>query len=59
MPESVRDRLSTRYELIFLLTKQTRYCFDLDTVRVLYTGDRSLARRAHGGGNQPHTITTP
>jgi DNA methylase len=58
MPESVRDRLSTRYELIFLLTKQTRYYFDLDAVRVTYTGDRSLARRTHRSGNRPHTIGT-
>jgi DNA modification methylase len=33
MPESVTDRLSTRYELIFLLTKSRRYWFDLDPVR--------------------------
>jgi site-specific DNA-methyltransferase (cytosine-N4-specific) len=33
MPESVTDRLSTRYELVFLLTKQRRYWFDLDAIR--------------------------
>jgi DNA modification methylase len=33
MPESVRDRLSTRYELLFLLTKQQKYYFDLDAIR--------------------------
>lgn len=33
MPESVTDRLSSRYELVFLLTKSARYWFDLDAVR--------------------------
>ncbi len=33
MPESVRDRLSCRHELIFLLVKQARYWFDLDAIR--------------------------
>jgi DNA modification methylase len=33
MPESVRDRLSTRYEMMFLLVKQQRYFFDLDAIR--------------------------
>lgn len=33
MPESVRDRLSNRYEMLFLLTKQQRYYFDLDAIR--------------------------
>lgn len=33
MPESVRDRLSNRYELLFLLTKQQKYYFDLDAIR--------------------------
>jgi site-specific DNA-methyltransferase (cytosine-N4-specific) len=58
MPESVRDRLSTRYEVIFLLVKQPRYWFDLDAIRVPYTGDRALSRRAHHNGNRPHTIRT-
>jgi len=33
MPESVRDRLSNRYELLFLLVRQPRYYFDLDAIR--------------------------
>jgi DNA modification methylase len=33
MPESVRDRLSNRYELLFLLVKQQKYYFDLDPIR--------------------------
>lgn len=33
MPESVTDRLSTRHEHVFLLTKSRRYWFDLDAVR--------------------------
>jgi DNA modification methylase len=34
MPESVRDRMSCRYELIFLLTKSRHYWFDLDPLRI-------------------------
>lgn len=33
MPESVADRLSSRHEHVFLLTKNPRYWFDLDAVR--------------------------
>src|SRR5580692_9993839 len=33
MPESVRDRLNCRYELIFLLVKSRHYWFDLDPIR--------------------------
>jgi DNA modification methylase len=33
MPESVTDRLSTTYELLFLLTTSRRYHFDLDPIR--------------------------
>jgi DNA modification methylase len=33
MPESVTDRLSTRYEHVFLLSKSRRYWFDLDAIR--------------------------
>ncbi|PZG24522.1 site-specific DNA-methyltransferase [Spongiactinospora gelatinilytica] len=59
MPQSVRDRLSNRYELIFLLVKQRTYWFDLDPVRQRYSGDRSPARRARSGANKPNSIATP
>ena len=34
MPESVRDRLNCRHELLFLFVKQPAYWFDLDPIRV-------------------------
>ncbi len=40
MPESVRDRLNCRYELIFLLVKQSAYSFDLDPIRIPHTTTR-------------------
>lgn len=43
MPESVTDRLSTRYEPIFLFTKSQRYHFDLDQIREAQA-DVSIAR---------------
>lgn len=33
MPESVRDRLSTKHDHVFLLSKGPRYWFDLDPIR--------------------------
>ncbi|GAA1895372.1 DNA-methyltransferase [Streptantibioticus ferralitis] len=54
-PFPVRDRLSCHYETIFLLVQQPYYYFDLDPIRQPYTGDRSPSRRAHRGGNKPHT----
>ncbi|WP_433431988.1 DNA-methyltransferase [Nonomuraea sp. CA-141351] len=58
MPQSVLDRLSNRYEFIFLLVKQRRYWFDLDPIRERYTGDRSIARRSRFGGNKPNSVKT-
>ena len=33
MPSSVADRLTTTYEVIYFLTRQPRYYFDLDAIR--------------------------
>ncbi|WP_280224975.1 DNA-methyltransferase [Nocardia farcinica] len=33
MPESITDRLSSRYEQVFLFSKARRYWFDLDPIR--------------------------
>jgi site-specific DNA-methyltransferase (cytosine-N4-specific) len=57
MPESVTDRLSTRYELVFLLTRSRRYWFDLDAVREpATTADRNGERASYyppQAGNDP------
>jgi site-specific DNA-methyltransferase (cytosine-N4-specific) len=39
MPESVTDRLSTRYEHVFLFSKSRRYWFDLDAIREPHQGE--------------------
>ena len=38
MPESAKDRLSTTYEFVFLLTKASRYWFDQALIREPTTG---------------------
>jgi DNA modification methylase len=37
IPSSVRDRLATKHEVIYLLAKQPRYFFDVEAVRVPHT----------------------
>jgi DNA modification methylase len=58
MPESVRDRLSCRHELLFLLVKQPVYWFDLDPIRVPHTEGPRRARRTRPPGH-PAGITRP
>ncbi len=43
MPSSVRDRLSTTYEVIYFATRSRHYYFDLDAIRVPH---RSTAKDA-------------
>jgi site-specific DNA-methyltransferase (cytosine-N4-specific) len=50
MPESVRDRLNCRYELIFLLVKSRHYWFDLDPIRMPHTTIPSARDCATGHG---------
>jgi len=58
MPESVRDRLNCRHELIFLLVKQPHYWFDLDPIRVPHTTLRpACASQAAPGGHNRRTST--
>lgn len=50
MPESATDRLSSRYEHLFMFSKSRRYWFDLDPIREPHiTADRPLSAR----GPQP------
>lgn len=48
MPESVTDRLSTRYEMVFLFSKQQSYWFDLDAIRGEYS-ERVQGRQKYAG----------
>jgi site-specific DNA-methyltransferase (cytosine-N4-specific) len=50
MPESVADRLSCRYEQVFLFVKSRRYWFDLDPIREpLIHPDAADGSRVFGG----------
>lgn len=58
LPESARDRLSTTYEVVIFATKERRYFFDLDSIRIPHrSADRSgilrpaERRRRYQGGN--------
>ena len=46
MPESVRDRLSSRYEQVFMFNKSQSYWFDLDPIREPMSG------KIHSPGNR-------
>ncbi|WAL93946.1 DNA-methyltransferase [Streptomyces sp. Je 1-369] len=58
MPESVRDRLSSRHEHLFLLTKSPRYAFDLDAVREPHSApDRTAGANAFRARDLNHQRT--
>ena len=52
MPESVRDRLSNRHELLFLFVKQQRYFFDLDPIREPLARPEALTEGITIGGSR-------
>ena len=63
MPESVRDRPTNAYEMVFLLTKQPRYFMDMEAIRQpntegsvprLENADIGTPRRYEGGRRQWH-----
>jgi DNA modification methylase len=58
MPESVRDRLNCRHELLFLLTKSPGYWFDLDPIRVPHAADTRRERPTRLPG-RPGSRTRP
>lgn len=47
MPESIKDRLSTRHEHLFLFAKASRYGFDLDPIREPHTMRPQRRPRGH------------
>jgi site-specific DNA-methyltransferase (cytosine-N4-specific) len=52
MPSSVTDRFSNKYEPVYMLTKNQRYWFDLDVVRV------PLISPPHSPGNKNKVAMT-
>ena len=59
MPESVTDRPATAVEYVFLFSKQARYYWDADAVRVVNTDSNSsriAALRRHGTSYGPENI---
>ena len=58
MPESVRDRLNCRHELLFLLTRSPAYWFDLDPIRVPHAADARRERPTRPPG-RPDRVTRP
>jgi site-specific DNA-methyltransferase (cytosine-N4-specific) len=59
MPESVTDRLSTRYEHLFLFSKKPRYWCDLDPIREpLAYPDAADGTRVFGGVNKAAELQT-
>src|SRR5579862_788822 len=53
MPESVRDRLNCRHELLFLFAKQPAYWFDLDPIRVPHAASTRQRTRDTGPRTRP------
>lgn len=49
MPISVTDRLACTYEVVYVFTRQPRYHFDLDAIRVPHRSQRS----------RPYTVKRP
>ncbi len=59
VPSAIKDRLTTRYELVFHFTRSRHYYFDLDAVRVPSVDRRTrrlagpVRRGAQGLGHRP------
>jgi DNA modification methylase len=53
MPESVTDRLSGRYEMVFMLSKSRKYWFDLDPIREPHTTAETHAKHSEDWRNRP------
>jgi hypothetical protein len=56
MPHSVGDRLSNSYDLVYFLTREPHYFFDLDAIRLPH---RSSAVARRGGVYPPDRASAP
>lgn len=55
MPTSIKDRLATTWEPVYLLTKTPQYFFDLDAIRVPHRS-RPARRRPRDRGAVPNLV---
>jgi site-specific DNA-methyltransferase (adenine-specific) len=53
MPSPVRDRLSSTWEVFYLLVRQRDYFFDLDAIRVPHASSKKPARKKRGWSVPP------
>lgn len=54
IPSSVTDRLNTTWEFVYFLTRQPKYYFDLDAIRVPHRSIRRKSAKA-----KPAALSTP
>jgi site-specific DNA-methyltransferase (adenine-specific) len=59
MPCSVRDRLACTWEVVYLLTRNRRYYFDLDAIRIPHRSAGRAPYRSTPGGYPPKTAIPP
>ncbi|GAB3292599.1 hypothetical protein GCM10027563_31780 [Parasphingorhabdus pacifica] len=59
IPDPASDRFSSRYEMVFLLTKQQDYHVDTSRVAEPLSRNRPDHRKTNDGGTKPHTVKTP
>ena len=57
VPTSVRDRLATKHEVIYLLTRSERYYFDLDSLRVPHQSKPAKRKTPADGARRPPNRT--
>src|SRR5207302_8601118 len=53
MPSAARDRLTCSWEVVYFLTRQPRYFFDLDAIREPHTSSKRPRRSGHGWSVPP------
>jgi site-specific DNA-methyltransferase (adenine-specific) len=59
MPNSVRDRLSCSWEVVYLLTRSRQYYFDLDAIRVPHRSAQPKRRPTAQAIYPPPTVAPP
>ena len=59
MPSSVQDRFSNMYEPVYMLVKQKKYCFDLESVRVPHKDATEVKYRMKLRKNKNYNVKAP